>query len=101
MSSPIYVPPNAASFSIVPTQYAALKAALPGDKRVSNLSLNSLGGYATVENVDFGWSYDGVDLVVTILKKHGFFASHYPNAAIFDALQKQLFNGAPYTTGQA
>ena len=101
MSSPIYIPPGAAEFTIAPAQYATLQTELHGDSRVSNLVLQASGGSATVENVDFSWSYDGTaNLVVAIIKKHGFFAEHYPNAAIFDALQKQLFGGAPYTVGQ-
>ena len=100
MTHGIYVPPNAASFMIAPTQYATVQASLKSDSRVSNLALDAAGGTATVENVDFGWSYDGVNLVVTIINKHGFFAEHYPNASIFDALQKQLFGGISYATGQ-
>lgn len=101
MAHPIYAEPNSASFQVAAAQYASLQAELHGDSRASHLVLDPTSGSATVENVDFSWAYDGTsNLVVTIVKKHGLLTEHYPNAAIFDTLQKQLLSGAPYTTGQ-
>jgi hypothetical protein len=93
MSSPIYVPPDSVTYTMAPDKYQKLLAALHGNAKVSNLAVQSGGGLATVQGVDFAWSYESNSrLRVTIVKKHGFITSHVPNATIFDELNAQFIS---------